>query len=132
MYPIADMLVQLKNAQARGLEEVVMPFSKMKFDIARILKEKGFVEEIEKRKKKLKKVEVNFLAIRLKYTDSVGAIQDVKLISKPSRRVYAGKSDLYQIKSGYGISVVSTSKGIMTGEDARKSGIGGEVIFEIW
>jgi small subunit ribosomal protein S8 len=132
MYPIANMLIQIKNAQARGLEEVVLPFSKIKFDIARILKEKGFVEEVEKRKKKLKKAEVNFLAIRLKYSEGAGAIQDVKLISKPSRRVYAGKSELYQVKSGFGISVISTSKGVMTGEEARKNGIGGEVIFEIW
>ena len=132
MSPIANMLVQLKNAQARSIEEVVLPFSKMKFDIAMILKEKGFVGEVEKRKKKMKKAELNFIAIKPKYVDGVGAISEIKLVSKPSRRVYAAKDDLKPIMNGYGISVVSTSKGLMTGSEARKAGIGGEVIFEVW
>jgi small subunit ribosomal protein S8 len=132
MSPIANMLVQIKNAQARNIEEIVLPFSKMKFDIATILKEKGFIGEVEKRKKKMKKAELNFIAIQLKYVDGVGAISEIKLVSKPSRRVYAAKDDLKPIMNGYGISVVSTSKGLMTGSDARKAGIGGEVIFEVW
>jgi len=130
--PIANMLVQLKNAQARGHAEVVLPFSKIKFEIAQILKNKNFVSEVEKRKKKTKKNEFDTLAISLKYENSVGAINDIKLISKPSRRIYVGKGDLKPIKSGYGIAVISTSKGIMAGDDAKKAGIGGEIIFEIW
>jgi small subunit ribosomal protein S8 len=132
MSPIANMLVQIKNAQARSIEEIILPFSKMKFDIAMILKEKGFIGEVEKRKKKMKKAELNFIAIQLKYVDGVGAISEIKLVSKPSRRMYAAKNDLKPIMNGYGISVVSTSKGLMTGSDARKAGIGGEVIFEVW
>ncbi len=126
------MLVQLKNAQSRGLEEVVLPFSKIKFSIAEILKNKGFISEVEKKKRKMKKAEVDILYIRLKYNNGIGAIDDVKLISKPSRRVYTGRDELRQVKNGYGVSVISTSKGLMTGEDARKAGIGGELIFEIW
>lgn len=126
------MLTQLKNAQARGQSEVVMPFSKIKFSIALILQEKGFVDVVEKKKKKTKKSEFDTLSIKLKYNDGVGAIDDVKLISKPSRKVYAGKDELKTVKSGYGISVISTSKGVMSGENAKKAGLGGEVLFEIW
>lgn len=132
MSPIANMLVQIKNAQARNIEEIVLPFSKMKFDIAVILKEKGFVAEVDKRKKKMKKAELTFLVIKPKYVDGVGAISDVRLVSKPSRRVYAARNDLKPIMNGYGISIVSTSKGLMTGSDARKAGVGGEVVFEVW
>lgn len=126
------MLAQLKNAQARGYAEMVLPFSQMKFNIAQVLKNKNFVSEVEKRKKKTKKSEFDALAVKLKYENGVGAINDIKLVSKPSRRMYAGKRKLKSVKSGYGVSVVSTSKGIMAGDDARKAGVGGEVLFEIW
>ncbi|MBI2063850.1 MAG: 30S ribosomal protein S8 [Candidatus Yanofskybacteria bacterium] len=126
------MLTQIKNAQARGKSEIVLPFSIIKFEIAGILKNKGFITEVDKRKRKTKKSEFDMLAIELKYSDGAGAIEGIKLISKPSRRMYAGKKDLKPVKSGYGISVVSTSKGIMAGEDARKAGLGGEVLFEMW
>ncbi len=132
MSPIANMLIQLKNAQARGHAEVVLPFSKIKFDIAQILKEKKFVSEVEKRKRKTKKSEFDTLAIVLKYENSIGSITGIKMVSKPSRRMYSGKGELRPIKNGYGISVVSTSKGIMTGSDAKKAGVGGEMLFEIW
>ncbi len=132
MSPIANMLIQIKNAQAVSAESVSIPFSNMKYEIAQILKNKNFVGDIEKKKKKLKKAEVNFLDIKLKYDDSVGAISGIKLISKPSRRMYIKKDDIKPVKSGYGISVLSTSKGLMTGENAKKTGLGGELIFEIW
>ena len=126
------MLTQIKNAQTRGKSEMVLPFSRIKFEIAGILKNKGFINNVDERKRKTKKSEFDMLAVELKYKDSVGAIEGIKLISKPSRRMYAGKKDLRPVKSGYGISVVSTSKGIMAGEDARKAGLGGEILFEIW
>ncbi len=132
MSPIANMLAQIKNAQLRNHEDVVFPFSKMKLSIAEILKSKGFIEGVDTKKKKMKKAEVDFISIKLKYNDGVGAIDDVKLVSKPSRRVYASKDDLKPVRNGFGISVVSTSKGLMTGEDARKAGIGGELLFEVW
>ena len=72
------------------------------------------------------------MAIGLKYENGAGAINDIKMISKPSRRMYVGKGELKPIKSGYGIAVISTSKGIMAGDDAKKAGIGGEILFEIW
>lgn len=132
MSPIANMLAQLKNAQARGYAEIILPFSKMKFEIARVLKEKNFINEVEKRKRKTKKSEFNVLAIGLKYDDGVGSISDISLISKPSRRMYTGKEELKPVRDGYGVSIISTSKGIMSGDDARKAGVGGEVLFEIW
>lgn len=126
------MLIEIKNAQARNREEVVVPFSKLKFAIAQTLKNKGFVGEVENKKKKGKKGELNFIRIGLKYDNNVGVISSVKMISKPSRRVYAGREELKSIRNGFGISVVSTSKGIMAGDDARRAGLGGEVICEIW
>ena len=126
------MLTQIKNAQSRGKEEIVLPFSKMTLGIAEILKNKGFVGSIEKKIRKMKKSEINILGVELKYENGIGAIGGIKMISKPSRRVYAGKDDLKPVKNGYGISIISTSKGLMTGEEAKKTGIGGEIICEVW
>ena len=132
MSPIANMLTQIRNAQSRGHERVTLPFSKMVLGITEILKSKGFIGEIEKKTKKMKKSEINFLSVELKYENGVGAISDIKLISKPSRRVYAGNDDLKPVRNGYGISIISTSRGLMTGDEARKAGIGGEIICEVW
>jgi len=132
MSPIANMLTQIKNAQSRGKEEIVLPFSKMTLGIAEILKNKGFVGSVEKKIRKMKKSEINILGVELKYENGIGAIGGIKMISKPSRRVYAGKDDLKPVKNGYGISIISTSKGLMTGEEAKKTGIGGEIICEVW
>ena len=126
------MLTQIKNAQARGHQGVVLPFSKMLFAIAQILKKTGFVEEVNKIKKKKKGSEFEFISLRLKYENGIGAIRGVKLISKPSRRIYMGKKDLKPVREGYGISVISTPKGLMTGDEAKKAGVGGEILFEVW
>lgn len=132
MSPIANMLTQIRNAQSRGKEGIILPFSKMTLGIAEILKNKGFIRGVEKKTKKMKKSEADFLSVELKYENGVGAISDIKLISKPSRRVYAGKDDLRPVRNGYGISIISTPKGLMTGDEARKAGIGGEIICEVW
>ena len=126
------MLTRIKNAQSRGCEEIVLSFSKILFGIAQILKKAGFIGEVSKIKKKKKGSELEFISIKLKYDNGIGAIRGVKLISKPSRRVYVGKGDLKPVKDGYGISVISTPKGLMTGDEARKMGIGGEIICEVW
>ena len=132
MSPIANMLTQIKNAQSRGKEGVVLPFSRMTLGIADILKSKGFIGGVEKKIRKMNKSEINVLGVELKYENGIGAIGGIKMISKPSRRVYAGKDDLKPIKNGYGISIISTSRGLMTGDEARKARLGGEVICEIW
>lgn len=126
------MLTQIVNAQARNHEEVSVPFSKMKYDIGEILKRRGFVNEVSKKKEKSHKVELDFIEVQLKYENGVGTITGFKMISKPSRRMYGGKRDLKPVRQGYGISVVSTSKGLMTGDEARKAGVGGEILFEVW
>lgn len=132
MITIANLLAQLKNAQAVGAENVAVPFSNLKLEIAGILKDKGFIAEAEKKMRKAQQAEIPYLQLKLKYVDGAGAINGIKLISKSSRRVYSGKRKLYPVKSGFGIAVVSTSKGLMTGQEARKAGVGGEVLFEIW
>jgi len=128
------MLTQLKNAQSRGHSEVVLPFSNMKFQIANVLKSKNFIGEVEKKKTigKNKSSEINVLTLNLKYENGEGKITGTKMISKPSRRMYARKGDMKPVKNGYGIAVVSTSRGIMSDEEARRAGVGGEVLFEMW
>jgi small subunit ribosomal protein S8 len=117
MSPVANMLVQIKNAQAVGKEQVLVPFSKMKFRIAQVLLENGFVKDIERKKKPIqpgtgKKIEIEFIAISLKYEeDKMPSISGFKLISKPSRHMYIATKDIKLIRSGYGIAVISTSKG---------------------
>ena len=113
-------------------ERLLVPFSKMKWDIAKILKEGGFIENFERRKKKLKKTEHTFIEIKLDTESGQAALSEVKIISKPSRRIYIKKSDIRPVLGGYGLSIISTSKGIMTGEDAKKNNLGGEWLAEVW
>lgn len=126
------MLIQIKNAQAVGLERVLIPFSNMSLAVVGVLKDKGFLGDFEKKKKKSKKGELNFIEVKLRYDNGESAIKGLKLISKPSRRIYAGKKDLKQVMSGYGMSVLTTPKGILAGDDAKKQNVGGELLFEIW
>lgn len=126
--PITDMLNQIKNAQAVGKTEVLVPFSKIKNEIAIILSKKGFAGEI----KKTVKGKVNMLRISLKYNDKAPAIAGAKRISKPGQRIYNAYHEIKKVHGGYGILVISTSKGLMTGQEARKAKLGGEVLLEIW
>ena len=130
--PISDMLIRIKNAQAVRHEEVSMPFSKMKFAIATILKDAGYVADIERTKKKIKKTEHEFLSLKLKYDGGLGALTGMKMISLPSRRMYIKSSEIRAVRSGHGMAVISTPKGIMTSREARKQRLGGEIIFEVW
>ncbi len=132
MDPISNMLIQIKNAQAVRKDHVVIPFSEMKYKIAMILKEKGFVSDIERKKNKVKKTERSYLDITLKYEDGLGAFNDIKIISKPSRRMYIKASEIRPVRSGYGTAIISTSKGVMNSEDAKKQKLGGELICEIY
>lgn len=133
MDPIANMLTQIKNAQMVSKDQVLVPFSKMKFKIAQVLKEGGFVGEIERKKKKGNKAEHEYLLITLEYREgNKPAISGFKIISKPSRHLYTGVSGLKPVRSGYGLGIVSTSKGVMSFQEARKLGVGGEMLFEVW
>ncbi len=126
------MLIRIKNAQAVKGEQVVMPFSKVKFKIASILKEAGYISEVERKNKKVKKSEHEYLQLTLKYQDNQGVLSGVKIISRPSRRMYIKAEEIKSVRSGYGLAVISTSKGIMNSREARKLGLGGEIICEVW
>jgi small subunit ribosomal protein S8 len=124
-----DLLVKIKNAQAVKKENVKLSYSIMDNAILDILSKKNFVGEVSVKGRAPKKV----LDANLKYDkDGSGAIHGVKILSKPSRHLYAGYTELYPVKQGFGLLVVSTPKGIMDGQSAKKSKLGGELLFEIW
>ncbi len=131
-YPISDILIRIKNAQAVKSEQVMVPFSKVKFKIASILKEAGYISEVERKNKKSKKSEHEYLQLALKYRDNQGALSGIKIISRPSRRMYTKAKDIKSVRSGYGLAIISTSKGIMSSKEAKRLGLGGELIAEIW
>lgn len=128
MSPIANMLAQIRNAQSARKTEVVVPFSKIKQAIADILVREGFVASVETKKRKMDTSEVSVLHIGLK----PDAISGIKLISKPSRRMYSGARNVRPVRGGVGLSLISTSRGIVSNVEAKKQNIGGEVLFEIW
>ena len=126
--PIADMLTRIRNANALRHEQVKMPSSKMKAEIARILKEEGFIADF-KVKGNVKKE----LIVNLKYAqDGTRVISGLKKISKPGLRVNVGSDKLPRVLKGLGIAIISTSQGVMTDAKARTLGIGGEVIAYVW
>ena len=126
--PIADMLTRIRNANQMRYKEVEVPASKIKIEIARILKEEGFISDY-----KIKKSNVqDILVLYLKYSDKNRVITGLKRISKPGLRVYAKASEIPTVLSGLGIAIISTSKGMMTDKDARKNSLGGEVLAYIW
>lgn len=132
MDPIADMLTRISNAQAVGHVRVAVPFSNLKLQIANLLDAAGYLGGIERKKRKTKQSEVEYLDIALKYDDGQGAISGMRIMSRPSRHLYMKASAIRPIRSGYGMAIISTSKGVMTSQEARKAGLGGEVLFEIW
>jgi len=127
--PIADMLTRIRNANQMRYKEVEMPSSKTKVEIARILKEEGFIVDYKVKKNNVQ----NVLALNLKYADNKErVITGLKRISKPGLRVYANHEDLPRVLNGLGIAIVSTSKGMMTDKQARSLSLGGEVLAYIW
>ena len=127
--PIADMLTRIRNANQMRYKEVEVPASKMKLEIARILKEEGFINDY-----KVKKNEVqSILVLYLKYSDKKErVITGLKRISKPGLRVYAKAEELPRVLNGLGIAIISTSKGVMTDKQARRESLGGEVLAFVW
>ena len=128
MDPIADMLTIIRNAQAVLKETVVVPYSEIKFEIAKVLKKENFIGEIEKKGKKVRKT----IEIKLKYKDKEPAISGLKRVSKPGQRIYTAAGKIKGIRGGYGIAIISTSKGLMTDKEARKQNLGGEILCKIW
>jgi len=130
--PIADMLTRIRNASAVSKKEVHVPFSKLKAALAVVLVKEGYLAEMKKEKVKAKGKEKEFLKIKLKYQNNRPAIKKIKRISRPGLRIYLSAKRLPRVLSGFGSSVVSTSQGIMSGRQAKKKNLGGELICQVW
>ncbi len=126
--PITDMLNQIKNAEAVAKTDILIPLSKIKNEIADILSKEGFVGEV----KKATKGKIKSLKITLKYNNDIPAMEGFKRVSKPGQRIYEGFANIKKVRGGFGISIISTSKGLMTNKDARYKKLGGEIICKVW
>lgn len=126
--PIADMIIRVKNAFLASKATVSIPHSKLKEALAKILVTEGYVEGFEVKAA----APQNTIEIKLKYIGKIPAITEVRRISKPGRRMYATVSEIPRSLGGYGVTIVSTSKGVVTDKDARKMNVGGEVLCQIW
>ncbi len=126
--PITDMLNRIRSSKAVLKPELNVPFSKIKYEIAKILTQEGFTGEV----KKVVKGKARAIKIILKYENRVSKISDLRRVSKPGQRIYEKASKIKKVKGGYGISIISTSKGLMTNKKAHNLKLGGEIICEIW
>jgi|SRR5580658_3743445 small subunit ribosomal protein S8 len=124
---ISDMLTRIRNAGRVQLPTVEMPHSKMKESIANILKKEGYVGEVSVEGKMPKKIK-----LKLKYDGKKNVIEGLRRVSTPGLRRYVGSTEIPRVRNGLGISVVSTSQGVMTGTQARKNNLGGELICYVW
>jgi small subunit ribosomal protein S8 len=129
--PIADFLTRLRNAAGAQHHDVTMPSSKLKSEVARILKEQGYIEAYEVRPSAENPGDE--LNVTLKYTDErKPVISGLERVSRPGRRTYVDHAHIPRIQGGMGTAIISTSKGVMTGHDARREGVGGEVVARVW
>ncbi len=131
--PISEMLTKIRNAQTAGLSNVSLSSSNLKLALAKILEKEGFIESVVKEKQ----ADFDVLKIVLKYytvsnTQKIPAIKGLRRISKEGQRIYVRNKDIKQVKNNYGIAIISTSKGVMTDYESKKSGLGGEYICEVW
>lgn len=125
--PIADMLTRIRNASMVKKAEVLIPYSKFKYAVAKILEKEKYVEAVEKTD-----LEFKYIKIKLKYEDNKPAIGKIRRVSRVGQRIYVKKVDLPRVLNNYGLAIVSTSKGIMTNREAKHLGLGGEVICEVY
>lgn len=126
--PIADMLISIKNAGNAGKATAVVPFSMMKESIASVLYKNGYIASYAKKGKKVAKT----LELGIAFDAKAARVHDVLRMSKPSRRMYIKAAEIKSVRNGYGLMVLSTPKGLMTGDEAKKAQVGGEVLFKIW
>lgn len=132
--PISEMLTRIKNAQRAGHKEVKLPASNLKMAIAEILEKEKFIVLAKKEKEESGR---EYISIVLKYSKDpqnreIPAIEEIKRVSTEGQRIYVGKNEIKKVKNGFGISIISTSQGVMAGEESRKRGLGGELICEVW
>ena len=127
--PVADFLTRIRNAMRARHQKLDAPASKLKAEIARILKEEGYIANFKPTEENGMKV----IRVYLKYdTNNQSVIRDLKRISRPGCRVYQGKDDIRRVQGGLGIAILTTPKGVMTGRQARREGVGGELLCEVW
>ncbi|MEM9399634.1 MAG: 30S ribosomal protein S8 [Verrucomicrobiota bacterium] len=128
--PLADFLTQIRNANTAKLPELLTPYSRMKSDVANILKQEGYVDDVEV----VKKDEEGFQALKvtMKVTKRDKPIRGIKRVSRPGLRKYVSVKDIPRVLGGLGISVISTSSGVMTGDEAKKQNVGGELLLMVW
>ena len=127
--PIADMLTRIRNASKAKLEKVDIPSSKLKLEIAKILKDEGYIKNL----KMVKDRRQGVIRVYLKYTDEEApVIQGIKRVSRPGCRVYVGNDTIPKVLAGLGVAILSTPKGIQTGKQAKKDNVGGEVLCHVW
>jgi len=127
--PVSDFLARIRNSIKARHQKVDIPASKLKLEIARILKEEGYIANY----KPVEEEGLKLLRVYLKYgTDNEAAISNVSRISRPGCRVYVGRNEIPRVLGGMGINILTTPKGVMTGRQARREGVGGEILCEIW
>ncbi|MBQ6435965.1 30S ribosomal protein S8 [bacterium] len=126
---IADMLTRIKNAYLANKDEVRMPSSKVLLAVAETMQKAGYLEKVAEEKNSRGQAE---LVLTLKYVETTPAVTDLKRVSKPGCRVYVTAAEIPQVLHGYGLAILSTSKGILSGSDAKQQSVGGELLAEIW
>jgi len=127
--PIADLLTRIRNGLKSKHEKIVLPSSTVKVEVARILKEEGYIDDF----RVAEDSKQGTIEIVLRYGfDGIPAIAGIERISRPGRRMYCGKNEIPSVLGGYGITIVSTPQGLMTGKQSRSKGLGGEIICNIW
>ena len=125
---VADMLTRIRNAQLARRNDVLMPSSKFKVSLAKLLNKKNYIGEVSTFTEDNK----SYLKIQLRYSNGEAVIKGIKRISKQGQRIYMNKGELPIVKNGYGMAIISTSQGLMSDQKARKNGLGGEIICEVW
>jgi len=126
--PVADFLARIRNAIRARHQKLDVPASKLKAEIARILKEEGYISNYKTQEEEGRQI----LRVYLKYGGTESAIRDLSRISRPGCRVYIGRDEIKRVQGGLGISIMTTPKGVMTGRQARREGVGGELLCEVW
>ena len=127
--PVADFLTRIRNAHRARHQKLDVPASRLKAEIARILKEEGYIANV----KPVEESGQQLLRVYLKYgPNNEAVIRDLQRISRPGCRVYVGKDEIRRVQGGLGISIMTTPKGVMTGRQARREGVGGEILCEVW
>ena len=125
--PISDLLTRVRNASLAKLTRVAIPSSKLKLEVLRILKEEGYISDYS-----LSDKYHGVIKIYLKYNNGKGVISEINRVSRPGRRYYANVNSIPKTLNGYGVTIVSTSKGVMSDKSAEKLGVGGEIICKVW